>query len=217
MKYFSNFSYLLFSSEYPMEFLNVFGILSVVRLALLIEAVGIVQFVYLLVQIIDHLWDPKRRFSCPTFFTENQSNYFFSTKKMGMASLINVNNNKNGPTDINHLKLHQIDDEEVWSTNVNILHSEGNTYNTDNNSQNNKNNSLKVITNNLTETSTCQFVVEKLKYFLSTALALSCFIFVTLCISRGYSSFNASVSAQFIIAVCALIVVFYCEGTYPIS
>jgi hypothetical protein len=191
-----------------MEFLNIFGILSVVRLALLIEAVGIVQFVYLLVQIIDHLWDPKKRFSCPTFFTENPS-----TKKMGMSSIINGSSNKNGATDINHLKLHQIDDEEVWSTNVNIPHSEGNRYNSDNNSQSNKNNSLKVITNNLTETSTCQFIVEKMKYFLSTALALSCFAFVTLCISRGYSSFDATVSAQFVIAVCALVVVFYCEGT----
>ena len=198
-----------------MEFLNIFGVLHVVRLALLIEAVGIVHFVYLLVQMIDHLWDSKKKNSCPTFFTVNPSNYFFTTKKMAMSSTINGNNNnnKNGTTDSNHLKLHQIDDEEVWSSNVNILHLESNPYNTDNRSQNNKNNNLTIITNNTNEISTCQFITEKMKYFLSTALALSCFVFVIFCISKGYSTFNASVSAQFILAACALIVVFYCEGT----
>lgn len=200
-----------------MEFLNLFGILSIVRLALLIETVGIVQFVYLLVQIIDHLWDSKRRFSCPTILSKTPSNYLFTTKKMGMSSIINgKNSNKNGTTDINHLKLHQIDDEEVWSTNVNILHRDSNPCCTDYSSQNNNKNNLKVITNNLNENSTCQYVVERMKYFFSTALALSCFVFVTLCISRGYSSFDATVTAQFITAVCALVVVFYCEGTPPI-
>lgn len=49
----------MISEEYPLEFLNMFGIFSVVNFALFIEKIGILRFTYLLVQFLQYLWDIK--------------------------------------------------------------------------------------------------------------------------------------------------------------
>ena len=196
----------------------------------MIEKIGIVQFVYLLVQIVDYLWEPKKseqscRLYCPDFF----SNSFTPINKMKIPSNIqnenHVDDSMNENMKKNHRKLiSQNDDndndndneEMIWSNKMNPLHND--IYSNNNSNRN----SLKDIEkaaklNKYSEEEEhiedkCYFLIEKLKYFLSTCLALSSLIFVILCMIKGYSSFEASVLLQFCLAATALFIVFYCEG-----
>ena len=179
-----------------------------IRVALIIEKIGIVQFVYFLVQIVDRLWDPKNNLQCPTVFKDFGSNYFFRTKKMETSSnVIGVTKNQI-LKDKNHLQLLQLEDEEEsWPSDSNL------TSNNKHNNQNNmRNQSVEVLSVDQETSIRFSFLLEKIKYFFSTALALYCLIFVIMCISFGFSSFRASVPAQFVIAGFAFLVVFYYEG-----
>ena len=180
-----------------------------IRVALIIEKIGIVQFVYFLVQIVDRLWDPKNNLQCPTIFKDFGSNYFFRTKKMETSSnVIGVTTKNQILKDKNHLQLLQLEDEEEsWPSDSNM------TSNNKHNNQNNmRNQSMEVLSVDQETSIRFSFLLEKIKYFFSTALALYCLIFVIMCISFGYSSFRASVPAQFVIAGFAFLVVFYYEG-----
>ena len=209
-----------------MQFLNVFGVYSVINIALIIEKIGIVQFVYLLVQMIEFLWEPKKpRHSLGNFFPEFFSNYFIPIKKMEIVP--NKENNKDVDDNMNKNNRNQQklilqnesdnnedNEDEVWSKKMNPLHFD--IYSNNNSSRNSVKDVIKderinkyQQENNMDK---CIYIIEKIKYFLSTCLALSSIIFVGLCMSEGYSSFEASVFTQFALASVALFVVFYCEG-----
>ena len=119
--------------------------------------------------------------------------------------------------DKNHSKLLQNENEEIWDSTVNVLHID-NTLISNNSkkliSDNESNNSCGLNSNmNINQrNNTLNYISDKTKYFFSTSLALGCFVFVITCISAGYSSFRASVVTQFILAIVALFIVFYCEG-----
>ena len=195
--------------------MNIFGVLTVVRLALLIETIGIVQFVHILVQIVDYFWNAKFHTSCPCSTSEFFPNYFYGVKKMETSS--NQSISKNVTNDKNHSKLLQNDNEEIWDSTLNVLHID-NTLISNNSkkitSDNESNNSCGLNSNdNISQrNSTLNYISDKTKYFFSTSLALGCFVFVIACMSAGYSSFRASVVTQFILAIVALFIVFYCEG-----
>lgn len=203
-----------FYSEYPLEFLNIFGVLTVVRLALLIETIGIVQFVHILVQIVDYCWNTKFQTSCQCSVFE-----FYGVKKMETSS--NQSISKNVTSDKNHSKLLQNDSEEIWDSTLNVLHIDSTQISNNGKktiSDNESNNScgLNSNTNNNQRNGTWKYVCDKTKYFFSTSLALGCFVFVIACMSAGYSSCRASVVTQFILAIIALFIVFYCEGMWRI-
>ena len=219
----------LLLAEYPLQFLNIFGVFSVIHVALMIEKIGIVQFVYLLVQIIDYLWEPRNpKHSCRTFFPNFFSNYFIPIQKIEILS--NIQNNKDTDGKLNknkknHKKLiSQSDDndndndneEMIWSNKMNPLHSD--IYSNNNSNRNSiKDNEIIGKLNKYSGKEEhiedkCYFIIEKMKYFVSTCLALSSMIFVILCMIKGYSSFEASVLCQFSLAITALFIVFYSEG-----
>lgn len=154
-----------------MEFLNIFGVYSTVRLALLIEEIGIVQFVYILVKFVEGLWKTK-------LTSENITN------KLNLRR--NKDHQKLDQTEANETVLEQTPEKEI----MDLLASD------------------KANTN----FSNFLYFIEKLKYIFSTILAISSFIFVVFCISKGYSSRSETVSAQFAVAICALTIIFYCEG-----
>ena len=198
----------------------------------MIEKIGIVQFVYLLVQIIDYLWEPKKSGqSCRLFGPDLSSNSLTPINKMKIPSNIqnenNVDDSINKYIKKNHRKLiSQNDDndndndndneEMIWSNKMNPLHND--IYSNNNSNRNSSKDIEKVAKlNKYSEKEEhiedkCYFIIEKLKYFLSTCLALSSLIFVILCMIKGYSSFEASVLCQFGLAATALFIVFYCEG-----
>ena len=136
-----------------------------------------------------------------------------------METSSNQSISKNVTSDKNHSKLLQNDNEEIWDSTLNVLHID-NTQISNNGkktlSDNEKNNScgLNSNTNNNQRNGTWKYVCDKTKYFFSTSLALGCFVFVIACMSAGYSSCRASVVTQFILAIIALFVVFYCEGIW---
>lgn len=178
-----------------------------IRLALFIEKSGIVQFVYFLTQIVDRLWDPRNSIRCPTICTEFASNYFSRTKKMETSSNVDGVSKNINSKDKNHLQLLQLEDEEEsWPSDSNTPH------NKHLNHTNMRNQSMEVLSVAQESSIRFSFLIERVKYFFSTALALCCLVFVVMCISLGYSTFRASVLAQFVITGCALFVVFYCEG-----
>ena len=141
-------------------------------------------------------------------FTNIGSNYFFRTKKMETSSNVIVATKNQILKDKNHLQLLQLEDEEEsWPSESNLT-----TNNKHNNQNNMRNQSMEVLSVDQETSIRFSFLLEKIKYFFSTSLALYCLIFVIMCISFGFSSFRASVPAQFAIAGFAFLVIFYYEG-----
>jgi hypothetical protein len=172
MKSVSKYIFELFRSDFPLQFLNVWGIYPVVRLAVLIEQVGIVQFTYLLVNFVEMLWDknsnlwsyPLRSLSYSTYMEPEAS-----TKRLSLTPEAEDN---------------VVDNDEIV---------EKKSY----------------------MDSFSPYLVY-VKYILSTIISISCFFFIIICLAKGYSSFKGNVLSQFVVIICALTVIFYCEGNFSV-
>jgi hypothetical protein len=173
--------------EYPLEFLNIFGVYSIVRLALFIEEIGIVQFTHLLVSFVEYLWDSKL----------NSSN--------NTTNVIHLRGEKD------HQKLDQNEAKDEITIDFLINSDSANTPTTEN--ENIENINLLISSDTFkTHSSGFSNFIEKSKYVFSTILSISCFGFVIFCVIKGYSSSNKTILAQFSVLICALFVFFYCEG-----
>lgn len=193
----------IFSKQYPLPFLDIFGVHTVIRVALMIETIGIVKFVYVI-------------FSCfKVCFDRNRNERSCDGKTQ---SVLDTSYNKcflgDDEDDILEYEREGSDQQQLENLAPSSTHDNDNTDNEmgrggchSDEKQTNKGvidssrRYLKALTNGLLT-------------FASFCLTFLSVAFLVFGIYRGYSAFGQQLHTvlQFVILFVVLLIVFYCEG-----
>mmetsp|Transcript_22127 Transcript_22127/g.37466 ORF Transcript_22127/g.37466 Transcript_22127/m.37466 type:complete len:620 (+) Transcript_22127:270-2129(+) len=185
----------IFSKQYPLQFLNIIGVHSVIRAALLIENVGIVKIVYLIYEFFKVIFEVELSSLVNTTRTNGSGQSTVDTSNTERMLLTDPHNDNEDDSDLEY-EQHGIDDVDEDKRDRPSAEPQH------------------VGANEVHHRSLWQIVLASFVTFCSFCLTLFSVLFLGFGIYRGYGLYSQEIPTvvQYAMILFVLTIVFYCEG-----